>query len=242
MKKSGEIISGINFNQPQPQQAESNSQDVSEHAAQLVNLIFRELQGIFPAWKQAFADTETLNSAKRNWTKGFIENKILKVEQVRIGLNKARQASGDFIPSIGKFISWCNGDPEDFGLPKPQLAYREACQKAHELNPGQLNWSHQAVYSAARNTGFFELKSMPERDIFPVFERNYELICQQVMAGEPLQDIPKALTDETPKSIAEKNKAYHDVQQQKYLQQKGFDQLDNPREAMSEIYRMLGRK
>ncbi|WP_163833264.1 replication protein P [Spartinivicinus ruber] len=242
MKKPGEIISGINFNQPNTQQPEPNSQDVSEHAAQLVNLIFRELVGIFSAWKQTYADPEVLASAKRNWTKGFITHGINRVEQVRIGLNKARGINKNFVPSVGVFVNWCKGDPEDFGLPSAALAYREACRKAHDFSPGQLNWSHPAVYSAARNTGFFELKSMSERNIFPLFERNYNLACQQVMAGEALQDVPKALTDEIPKSIAEKNKAYHDTQQQKYLQEQGLDQLNDPREAMSAIYQMLGRK
>ncbi|MBU2714273.1 hypothetical protein [Zooshikella harenae] len=74
-----------------------------------------------------------------------------------------------------------------------------------------------------------------------MFKRNYALACQQVLAGESLTDLPKALTDQSPKTLAEKNMDFHDKVQKKYLQQSGFDQLDNPRAALDTIYQLLGR-
>ncbi|WP_051311852.1 replication protein P [Zooshikella ganghwensis] len=215
---------------------------ISKHAAELVNVIFRELQGIFPAWKQAFSDMETLSSAKRNWTKGFIDNGIVNVAQVRTGLSKARQIARDFVPSVGTFIAWCNLSPDDAGLPQALEAYHEACEKAHAPSPQSVYWSHPVVYQAAKSTGFFELKSRREQDIFPLFKRNYTLACQQVLAGESLTDLPKALTDQSPKTLAEKNKDFHDRVQEKYLQECGFNQLDNPQAALNCIYELLGRK
>lgn len=163
-------------------------------------------------------------------------------KQIKLGFTKLLQSEKQMPANYFQFRRLCLPQLEDFGLPKASLAYREACLKAHDVNPRESKWTHSAVYQAASSTGFFELKSMSEREVFPLFERNYDLACQQVMAGEALRDVPKAITDETPKTIAEKNKAHHDALHQKHLQETGFDQLNNPRDAMSAIYKMLGRK
>ncbi|NYZ69853.1 hypothetical protein H0A36_27965, partial [Endozoicomonas sp. SM1973] len=75
-----------------------------------------------------------------------------------------------------------------------------------------------------------------------VFTRNYDIITKKILKGEPISDIPKALPGQVQQTIAERNKAYHDEQQKKQLQEKGLDQLNNPKAAMNEIYRMLGRQ
>ncbi|WP_163832231.1 replication protein P [Spartinivicinus ruber] len=240
MKKTSDIISRINFNQPNTPQPASNQQDVSEHAAQLVNLIFRELVGIFSAWRQAFADPEVLASAKRNWTKGFITHGIHQVEQVRIGLNKARGIDKDFVPSVGTFIQWCQPQPEDVGLPEVALAYREACDHSH--NPTTAGWSHEGVKVAAQETGYFELKARTEAEVFPLFKRNYAIVTRRVLAGESLTDIPKAITDQSQQSLAERNKVYHDTQQQQQIESMGLNHLTNAKDAMAAMRGMLGQR
>lgn len=237
MKSTKEIISHINFDQPSCPPPQTAQPDVSEHAAQLVNLIFRELVGIFPAWKQAFADPEVLASAKRNWTKGFITHGVVHVEQVRKGLNKARGMDKDFVPSVGTFIQWCQPQPEDVGLPSPAMAYREACDHSH--NPMQAHWSHEGVKVAAQETGYFELKTRTEAEVFPLFKRNYAIVTRRVLAGESLNEIPKALTNDGQRSLAEQNEAYFDKQHQQYVQSSGLSHLKNAREALSAIRNLL---
>lgn len=48
----------------------------------VVNALFKELQAIFPAWKQAWPDDDALKAAKRSWTKAFIVEGINQLEQI----------------------------------------------------------------------------------------------------------------------------------------------------------------
>jgi hypothetical protein len=64
-------------------------------------------------------------------------------------------------------------------------------------------WSHPAVYHAARETGRFELHSFTEREAFPLFQANYELMCGRVMNGENLsmpvaKMLPASVPNPTP--------------------------------------------
>lgn len=71
-------------------------QSISDNDRELINYLFRELQAAFPAWKQAFPDTDSLNAAKKAWAKGLIENGIISTELIKNGLVKARSSESDF--------------------------------------------------------------------------------------------------------------------------------------------------
>jgi hypothetical protein len=86
--------------------------DVSKEAANIVNLLFLDLQSIFPAWKASFPNDTLLQRAKKNWVKGFIENNVHTEQQVQRGLRKARQSTSPYFPSVGEFVGWCLGDYE----------------------------------------------------------------------------------------------------------------------------------
>jgi hypothetical protein len=47
-------------------------------------------------------------------------------------------------------------------------------------------WSHPAVYHAGKATGWFELSSFPEDQIYPRFKTFYAGFCDRVAAGEKL--------------------------------------------------------
>ncbi len=117
--------------------------------ADVVNALFKELQAIFPAWKQAWPDAESLNAAKRSWIKAFIVAGITTLEQIRYGLQNCRQIGGDFAPSVGKFIKWCQPTPEMLGIPSHDKAFREALENSHPSRFGARTWSHPAVRHAA---------------------------------------------------------------------------------------------
>ena len=97
---------------------------VDTFAKSVINKVFKELALIFPAWKHNWKDEEQLNSVKLQWTKAFIENNICTMDQISYGFTKARQADTDFLPSCGKFVSWCKPSPEDLGYPTEQQAMR----------------------------------------------------------------------------------------------------------------------
>lgn len=166
---------------------------VDEGTASVVNALFVELQSIFPAWRQAWPNDKALDAAKRSWIKGFMTAGINSVEQIRFGILQCRKSGGDFAPSVGRFIRWCEPTPEMLGLPVLGKAYREACANSHPAS--DRVWSHVAVHHAACETGFYELANWPEERSKPLFGRNYTITCRMVMEGQPLREIPLALPE-----------------------------------------------
>ena len=97
---------------------------IDEFAKNIINKVFDQLAVIFPAWKHAWPTDKELSSAKMEWTKAFNENGINTLEQVKFGFMKARRSESDFLPSCGKFISWCSPSAEDLGYPSEHNALR----------------------------------------------------------------------------------------------------------------------
>lgn len=166
---------------------------IDQGTASVVNKLFVELQSIFPAWKQAWPTTEALDAAKKSWIKGFMAAGINSLDQIRFGIQQCRKSGGDFAPSVGRFIRWCEPTPEMMGLPDAAKAYREACANAHPA--ATRNWSHPAVEHAACETGFYELTSLPEERSRKLFDRNYAITVRMVMTGQPLKKIVEGLPD-----------------------------------------------
>lgn len=156
--------------------------ELNAGAANMVNELFQSLQIAYPAWTHTFKTQNELALAKKSWVKTFMECGICTEEQIRLGMKRARADKSDFFPSAGKFVSWCKPTPEELGLPSESDAYREAALNSH--NPIGHQWSHPAVYFAGKETGWFFLKSEPQRDTQPAFNRVYEDICKRVMRGD----------------------------------------------------------
>jgi hypothetical protein len=166
---------------------------VDPGTASVVNSLFAELQCIFPAWKQAWPDEDSLKAAKRSWIKGFMAAGINSLEQIRFGIQQCRQSGGEFAPSVGRFIKWCEPTPEMLGLPDAAKAYREACANAHPA--ADRKWTHPAVHHAACETGFYELANLTEERSRALFDRNYAITVRMVLTGQPLREIPLALPE-----------------------------------------------
>ncbi|WP_163833350.1 replication protein P [Spartinivicinus ruber] len=237
MKRINEITPNLQHGQLPLQQ--KLTADDKKIAVKLINHVFQKLKGCCPAWSHAYPDNESLNLAKQEWLKAFIENSINTDFQIYYGLKNVRNQGKAFVPTPSEFIKFCQPKLEELGLPEAEIAYREACRHSHE--PLKAKWTHQAVYEAAKQTGFFELKSMAEKHILPVFIRNYDIITKKILKGEPISDIPKALPGQIQQTIAERNKAYHDQQQQQSIQQAGLSHLNNKTDAMAAIKGMLNR-
>ena len=116
---------------------------IDEFAKSIIDRVFNNLAIIFPAWKHNWKSDDTsdpdkvLRSAKREWTKAFVENNICTMEQIKFGFAKSRKSESDFLPSCGKFISWCTPSAEDLGYPSEQQALRD-CIK-HRNNQKMFN-------------------------------------------------------------------------------------------------------
>ena len=152
---------------------------VDKCTATIVNQVFSKLQGIFPAWRQAWPDDESLKRAKREWIAGFVRAGIRTEAQLAFGFEAARHSTQDFIPCVGKFISWCAPSPAQFGMPSEDEAWYEALWQTY---------SHPAVRVAAEATGLFELRTAQQGDsvLRQRFERNYAIVLRRAQNGQPL--------------------------------------------------------
>jgi hypothetical protein len=97
---------------------------IDDFAKSVINQVFDQLAKIFPAWQHNWKTQREIDVAKMQWTKAFVENNISTTEQIKHGFSAARKADSDFLPSCGKFISWCNPSPESLGYPSNEKALR----------------------------------------------------------------------------------------------------------------------
>jgi len=115
----------------------------------------------------------------QTWARGLSD---LTEQQVKMGLLKVRDFKGFF--NLAAFRDLCRIKPEDIGLPDTKKAYLEACMAPSPK--AKHRWSHPAVYHAGKETGWFELSSFPEDQIYPRFKTFYAGFCDRVAAGEKL--------------------------------------------------------
>jgi len=126
MKSMKDLVSNINMTEHKEKEIV-----VDDFAKNVINKVFKELALILPAWQYAWKSDDpqnpdkVANAAKQQWTKAFIENNINTVEQISHGFAKARKYESDFVPSCGKFISWCTPSPEDLGYPSEAKALEQ---------------------------------------------------------------------------------------------------------------------
>lgn len=123
MKSMQDLVGNLNVAEHQEKEIV-----IDEFAKSIIDKVFKELSLILPAWQYAWKSddpqnpSKVLDAAKQQWTKAFIENDICTLEQIKFGFAKARAYESDFVPSCGKFVSWCNPSPEDLGYPSEQRA------------------------------------------------------------------------------------------------------------------------
>jgi len=125
----------------------------------------------------------------------------LNGQQIAVGLAALTTTEDEQLrkwpPSAPEFRALCeNRNPEAFGLPSEDQAYREACRRAHPAGPALEDaWSHPAVCHAALETGFHNLATLKAEASRKLFARNYQAACRMVMDGKPLKSIPLGLPD-----------------------------------------------
>lgn len=188
----------------QPKQLPPGTTDV-------VNALFKELQAIFPAWKQAWPDDDALRAAKRSWIKAFIVAGINTLEQIRFGLQNCRQNGGDFAPSVGKFVKWCQPTPEMLGIPSHEKAFREVLVNLEPSRATSRAWSHPAVRHAALQCEIHNLNSLVSEKASKVFDRAYDITIRMLVQGKPLEDIAVGIGHDSQKSEAQLAQDYGDA-------------------------------
>jgi hypothetical protein len=179
-------------NKPEPSAAEKDA------LMDAVDRIFAEFELVYHnQYCKAFPNAEKLIYAKKLWFSYLVEYSPERIVQA------ARRAikESEFLPTVKTLIQFCEIQPQELGLPDAHAAYIEACQASSPKN--EHNWSHPAVYFAGRESDWFFLASNTEAKAYPVFKRNYELLCERVLNGEQLDlPVPKALPEEVHKPLS----------------------------------------
>ena len=168
-----------------------SKQPSSAHKNALMDAIdqmFAEFELVYHnQYHKAFPNQEKLLYAKKIWFSNLSE------QQPQAILQAAHRAikESEFLPTIKGLLKYCN---ESYGLPDARAAYLEACRASSPKH--EFNWTHPAVYFAGRESDWYFLAGSAEKQAFPVFKRNYELICERVIAGEALSiPLPKAIPE-----------------------------------------------
>ena len=115
--------------------------------------------------------------------------------QIAKGMQECLEQKLEWPPSAPQFRAMCEAAPADYGLPTEDQAYKEACRNSHPNMAGVAKWSHDAVYHAATETGFYNLNTLKMSESQKLFARNYAIAVRMVMAGEKLKTMPLALPE-----------------------------------------------
>lgn len=140
----------------------------------------------------AFGDVTVLNQAKRLWKEAlapFSDGQILRAAREVI-------EGSDYLPTLHRMLTACEGALASEGLPPVMEAYREAANAPSPKNAQA--WSHPAVYLAGRQVGWHAMAHLAENRSFPLFAAAYRELIKRVLAGEELAvDRAPALEEKT---------------------------------------------
>ncbi|WP_425221728.1 replication protein P [Pseudomonas sp.] len=197
MKPTDELLRGaVSTIRPQGPLAAPDAQKpakLDDGTIEVVNDLFADLQAICSAWRRDWGDAAAMKTAKRNWTKAFMEAGITRVEQIERGKQVCRARTGRaaaFLPAMGEFMEWCWPDPQELGLPGVGLAFQEAVRNSHPAFIGSAVWSHKAIYHAALACGRDKLLRLPGDVSRERFEKAYRDVQKQLLNGVVLADAP----------------------------------------------------
>lgn len=152
MKDISNVINNLNITK---QDDHTLQNKVPPIVKTIVDDLFKQLAFVFPAWKYTWDTEEKIKGAKKEWVKAFFENDITTKEQIAHGLRKARKMDSDFLPSCGKFVSWCNPTPEDMGYPSEQRALMLCVSYRSKLKLGMHTYTRPLIMELCKRVDWF---------------------------------------------------------------------------------------
>lgn len=188
-----------------------------------INALFTLLEDGYPLkFRRAFPTHEDVIRAKRVWKSSLQE---FSPRRILMAGKKALDTS-KFFPDLSDIRELCKFRYDEMGLKEPLQAYYEACYAPVQTR--EHHWSHLAVYLAARETGWLTLRSEEQRVAFPLFERNYEILCHRVLEGEDLEaSILKGLEDSRNKEVTRQAEEAAAQKQRQTMLKQGIDPDDS---------------
>lgn len=159
-----------------------NKPSLDHETKVLINMIFARFHHIYThRFESAYRDETTLNQAKREWALSLAG---LSSNLIELALERCKREHA-WPPTIAEFLKLAKPAPESLGLPAANEAYLEACQHSHHAS--EHRWSHACVQLAAREVGYFTLRSEAERTTRPLFEKAYLHLIERLASGETFE-------------------------------------------------------
>ncbi|MEQ5821303.1 hypothetical protein NFG57_11150 [Halomonas sp. H10-59] len=151
----------------------------------------------------SFSTNEMLQLAKRELGFSMARwSSLPTMESLDMAIEEIKLEGGNWPPSIAELCRIFKPSLKDFGLPEPEIAFREACTYAGRIM--EHHWSHQAVMDATTATGSWDLRhcsSEGERyRLRKVFFAEYEALCNRLLEGGELDDRVALLESDEMKS------------------------------------------
>ncbi|QMV16667.1 replication protein P [Vibrio spartinae] len=149
-------------------EASADQQSADTFAAQIVNMILRELRGIHPAWRASIRSEQEYETLKLNYVKAMMEQGVNTMVQVQRGLRMARANSSDFIPGPGKFCAWCLDDEAWLSAYQRMMMRRVPQSRLEQL---------------VRNECEFDARKLNQEKAQQLFEKTYHKWVQRERHG-----------------------------------------------------------
>ncbi len=183
-------------NNPTERSSRNKEKDLSQHV-KAINYIMLLLSESYPLqFKQAYPTPEDRARAQSVWLQVLHRYPAERVKRSpEIVLKQGRK----FLPSLGDIIETCRYSYEDLGLKHSLAAYLEAARYCGQAK--QHQWSHLAIYLAAKRVSLFLIKTESKEWIYPQFKSYYQDICNQLRDGRTIEGLDKILESYEESSI-----------------------------------------
>jgi hypothetical protein len=116
------------------------------------------------------------------------------LDQIGAGIDKVIKKDIQYPPTLKQFQSLCKRSLEDLGVPSMEDAYKQVCVNLGRTDHAQ-NWRHPVVYWAYVNTGRSEFNTLTEKQIKPIFKKNYQILVDKLMDGKDVGELPRLLPE-----------------------------------------------
>lgn len=209
----------------------------------LVNRVFTRMEAIFPrTWRASFTTGEMLQLAKRELALSMASwSSLPRQERLDMIIEEIKLEGGNWPPSIAEMCRRFKPSLEDFGLPEPEVAFREA--HVHAGNVGGHTWSHEAVREAGNATGWWDLRHCANdhelRRLRKVFMAEYEALCNRILQGDTLGERVALLESDDMKSAVQLAQEAGERKAQEQADALGALPADQ-KQAMAKMRALLG--
>jgi hypothetical protein len=199
--------------------------EVTPAAKQYIDTLFKSMLPHFPAWRQSVPTDEDLGRLKSAWAKAVVRHsrKVGKKLNIKAGLLACEESETDWMPSVGRFISWCEQSSD----------LNQFAQRALDLfNSGQKQIDN--IGKMVTGKYGFDLKLMKSVDTNKKFIEYYLMFAEDNEI-ESLEAY--ALTETVQLSIEQQREADNRAQaaQNQFLSKFSGVIVDKPKETVKNM-------